>query len=112
VTNQLHTTEKTGSLDDLLLSVVDETMKQVFREAGTKVIYSYMENKCHLKLEEVAEKPQVFSAGLKRLLNSAGPVIEKMILKNLYRKLELEFVEKKDYEFPDYIKELRKKCGC
>jgi len=96
----------------LLLSVVDETMRQVFREAGIKVIYDFLENNSHLKREEIAEKPEVFSAGLERLMVSAAQMIENLILKNLYCKLGLEFAEKKGYEFSDYIKELRKRCSC
>ncbi|MFQ6032456.1 MAG: hypothetical protein ACE5K2_05990 [Candidatus Zixiibacteriota bacterium] len=112
MTKRLRTIEKTGRLGDLLLSVVNETLRQVFKEAGAKVIYSYIENKCHLKREEIAEKPEVFSAGLEKLLGSAAPVIENLILKKLYRKLGLEFEEKKGFEFLDYVKELRKRCGC
>jgi hypothetical protein len=112
VTKRVCTVEKTRSLDDLLPSVVDETLKHVFKEAGTNVIYSFIENKCHLKLEEITEKTEVFSAGLERLLSSGAPVIEKLILKNLYQKLELKFEEKRGYEFSDYIKELKEKCGC
>jgi len=108
VTKRLRTVEKTGSLDDLLLSVVDETLREVFREAGTKVIYGFLENNSHLKLEEIAEKPEVFSAGLERLMVSAARVIENSILKNLYSKLGLKFEEKEGYEFSDYVKELRK----
>jgi len=108
VTKRLRSVEKTGSLDDLLLIVVDETLREVFREAGTKVIYDFLGNNSHLKREEIAEKPEAFSAGLERLMVSAAPVIENSILKNLYSKLGLEFVEKEGYEFSDYIKELRK----
>ena len=99
--------EKTEKLADLFVSAVDETLKQVFKEAGTQVIYNFIENKCHLKCEEIAEKPEDFSAGLERLMVSAAAVIEKMILENLYSKLELKFVEKKGNEFSDYIKDLR-----
>jgi len=95
-------------LDDLLLEVVDETMKQVFKEEGTKAIYNYLANNSHLKLEEIAEKPEVFSAGLERLLTSAAQVIEILILKSLHRRLGLQFEKKKGYEFSDYVKELRK----
>jgi len=104
--------KRVGRLDDLLLSAVDETLKQVFREEGVKVIYDYLENKCHLRREQIFEKPQVFSADLERLLASASLVIEKMVLKNLFSKLELEFEERQGYEFLDYIRELREKCGC
>jgi len=97
------------TLDDLLLKVIDETLRQVFRETGTKVIYDYLTNNSHLKREEIAEKPEVFSAGLERLMVSAAPVIEKSILKNLYHKLGLKFEENEGYEFSDYIKELKKR---
>ena len=103
---------ETKKLDDILLKAIDETLKQVFVEAGTKAIYDYIENNCHLKREEIAEKPEVFSTGLERLLASAAPVIEKLILKKLHRKLELKFEEEKGYEFSDYIKDLREKHGC
>ena len=68
-----------ADLDDLLVSAVDETLKQVFREAGAKVVYNYLKNNSDLKLEEIAEKPQVFLASLRRLLGSGALVIEKMM---------------------------------
>jgi len=97
-------------LDDLLLSAVDETLKQVFKEEGVEVIYSFIENKCHLKRDEIAQKPEDFSAGLDRLLGSAAPVMEKLILQKLYDKLGLEFVEKDGFEFSGYVRELRERC--
>jgi len=107
MTARICAVEKMGSLDGLLLSAVDETMRRVFSEAGAKVIYDYLENSCYLKREEVAEKTEVFSAGLERLLGSGAPVIENLILKNLYRKIGLKFEEKPGYEFSDYIRELK-----
>jgi len=105
VTKSVRTVEKTRGLDDLLLSAVDETLKPVFREEGTRVIYDYLENNSHLKREKIAERPEVFSAGLETLMVSAAPVIEKSILKNLYCKLGFRFREKEGYEFSDYIKQ-------
>jgi len=105
VTKRLYAME---TLDDLLLKVIDDTMTQVFREQGTKVIYGFLANNSHLKREEIAEKPEVFSAGLEKLMVSAAQIIEKTVLKNLHRRVGLKFVEKEGYEFSDYIKELRK----
>jgi hypothetical protein len=104
--------KRTGSLDDLLLNVIDETLKHVFKEPGAKVIYDYLRDQCHLKREEIAEKPEVFSAGLERLLKSGAVLIEKMILINLSSQLQLKYEEKEGYEFSDYIRELREKFGC
>jgi len=108
VTKRFNTTEKTGSVDDLLFSVTYRTMKQVFKEEGTKVIRDYLENNSHFKLEEIGEEPKAFSAGLERLLGSGASVIEKLILKNLCRRLRLEYEEKEGYGFSDYVKELNK----
>jgi hypothetical protein len=106
VTKRLYAME---TLDDLLLKVIDDTMRQVFREEGTKIIYGFLANNSHLKREEIAEKPEVFSAGLEKLIVSAAQIIEKTVLKNLHRRVGLKFVEKEGYEFSDYIKELRKR---
>jgi hypothetical protein len=101
--------ERTQGLDSLLPSTVDETLKHVFKEAGAEVIYRFLGNKCHLKREEFAKKPEDFSAGFESLLGSAAPMIEKAILENLWFKLGLRFEEKEGYEFSDYIRELKGK---
>jgi len=107
VSNRLDVVEKGKDLNSFFAEAVDDTLKQIFKEDGAKVIYEFLENHSRLKLEEVADKPEVFSAILERLMVSAAHVIEKMILKNLYRRLGLKFEEKPGYEFPDYIRELR-----
>jgi len=99
-------------LNDLFLKAVDEGLKQVFKETGAQVIYSFIENKHHLKRESIAEKPEDFSACLEGLLGSAAPVIETLILKNLCSKLQLEYEEKNEYRFSDYVRELRERFGC
>ena len=107
VANRLNVVEKREDLNSHFAEVVDDTLKQIFKEDGAKVIYEFLENNSNCKLEEVADKPEVFSATLERLMVSATHVIERMILKNLYRRLGLKFEEKPGYEFPDYIRELR-----
>ena len=97
------------SLNNLLLDAVDETLRHVFKEEGANFILHYLESKCRLNRRRIAEEPEDFSAGLERFLGSAAPVIEKIILKTLYSKLELKFEEKEGYKFSDYVKELREK---
>ena len=95
-------------LDDCLLGTIDDVLRQVLGEESVKIIYKYIENISHLKREDIADRPQVFSTELKKLLGSGALLIERAILKNLYSRLQLEFKEKKDHDFSDYIKELRK----
>jgi len=94
---------------ELLLESIDSTVRLIFGESTSALIYTLTERQALLKREEIAEKPEVFSAGLEGLMVSAAPVIENLILKNLYSTLELEFEEKKGYEFHDYVKELSRR---
>jgi hypothetical protein len=103
----LKAVEKDNDWNNLFAETVDDTLKQIFKEDGARVIYKFLENQTCLKLEEVADNPKVFSASLERLMVSAARVIEKVILKNLYSKIGLKFKEKQGYEFSDYIRELR-----
>lgn len=93
--------------NSIFAEAVDDTLKQIFKEDGARVIYEFLENHTRLRLEDVADKPQVFSDSLERLMVSAARVIEKVILKNVYSKMGLKFKEKPGYEFSDYIKDLR-----
>lgn len=96
-------------LADLAVCAVHETIGYIFKEAGAKVIFDFLEKTYHLKLEEIVEKPEIFSAGFERLTVSAAFMMEKMILQNLYSKLDLNFEVKEGYKFADYIEELRRK---
>jgi len=97
------------SLNNLLLDAVDETLRHIFKEEGVRVIFACLEKKCHLNRRRIAEEPEDFSAGLDWLLSSARPMVEKLILENLYSKLELKFEEKQGHDFSDYMKELKEK---
>ena len=107
MSNRLDVVEKREDLNSYFAEVVDDTLKQIFKEDGAKVIYDFLENHASCRLEEVADRPEVFSATLERLMVSAAHVIERMILKNLYRRLGLKFEKKPGYDFSDYIRELR-----
>lgn len=103
--------KRTEEMDEMLFGATDETIRQIFGEVGAEFIRDFLESKCHLKMQEIAERPEVFSAGLKRILESGAIAIEKLILKNLYSRLSLKFECKKGYEFSDYIEELKEKCS-
>ncbi len=105
-------TEKDLKLDDLLAQVIDRTLNQIFKQPGTRVIYDYLERNQDLKISEITDKPELFSESMKKLLGSAAPVIEDLIIKNLCLQLNTEFENKDGYEFSLYIRELREKHHC
>ncbi len=94
---------------NLLLETVDETLEQIFTKDCAKTVHGFIKNNLHLTQEEIVEKPEVLSHGLRRLLGSGATVIEILIAKNLYQKVGLKFEKKKGYEFSDHVKELRKR---
>jgi hypothetical protein len=107
VSNRLDMVEKGRNISSYFVEAVDDTLKHVFKEDGARIIYEFLENHSCLKLEDAADKPEIFSATLEKLMVSAAHVVEKLILKNLYRRLGLEFEEKAGYGFADYIRELK-----
>jgi hypothetical protein len=96
------------NFDQLVLDSIDEALKHLFNETAAESIYAYMENMCNLKREDTVKKIDVFSTSLERLLGSGALVIENLILKILFSKVRLEFVERENYRFPDYIAKLKK----
>jgi PAS domain S-box-containing protein len=93
--------------DAMLLAVMDETLEQVFKGVGVQVIYASFEKNFQLKREDILKNPDVFSAGLERLLGSAAVVIEKLIIRNLCQRIGLDHEEKEGFQFSDRINELR-----
>ncbi|MCW3982078.1 MAG: hypothetical protein NWE81_03075 [Candidatus Bathyarchaeota archaeon] len=95
------------SFTDSLVTVISETLKQVFKEEGAAVIRGFLENASESRFRDIAENPEVFSASLKRMLGSGAPVVETLVLRNFCSRLGLAFEEKEDHSFPDYLKELK-----
>lgn len=107
VLNRRGAVKKWKEVRGFFAEAVDETLKQIFKEEGTQVIYDFLEKKSGLKLEEVADNPEALSASLETLMASATQVIEQTILKKVYSKTGLKFEEKSGYTFSDYVKELK-----
>ena len=50
---------KSEALDDLIFLVINETLNDIFKKAGTAIIYDYMERKFQLKREDIPRKPKI-----------------------------------------------------
>jgi len=94
---------KNEKIAEFLFIVVDDTLKQIFIGEDVETIYNFLEKKFHLRRVEIAENPEIFSTGLRRLMGKGALSIERAILKGLYSKLNLRFEEKKGYKFSDYL---------
>jgi len=107
-------TQQMNRKEDKISKIIDKVLKQVFGEEATHLIYRYLENKYCLKRDEIAEKIEVFAAGLEEFLRSGAYVIERKILEDIYsnygllRRLELERVQE-DSDFVSQVKSLMQK---
>lgn len=92
----------------LLVESVDESLDCVLGEIVRKAVYDALEKHHSIARNQIPKRLDDFTLGLE---NSFGVVpsktIGKVVIKRLYSKLGLEFVERADWRLPDYVKEAR-----
>lgn len=100
--------DKGKEFDRVFLDVVDEVFWQVFGETVSDTILLHLERHNGLSREEIPHNVEEFSSGLSELLGSGAHILERLVIKLLYSRFQLEYEEKEGYGFSDYVKELRK----
>lgn len=94
---------------ELLSRSMDDTMRRVFGESASELIYRLMERHVSLRREEIGEKIEAFYAYLEKLLGSEeAQVIRATSLRRLYLKLRREYEEVERYfSFLDELYEIK-----
>jgi len=84
--------------DVLLFEAIDDTIRLVFGEFASDLIYGFMERHVSLKRQEVGEKIEVFSSCLEKLLGSERAlIVQAASLKRLCLKLRREYEQVERY---------------
>jgi len=92
----------------LLLCAIDDGLKQIFKKAAMKTIYSYLDKQYSLKREDIPEKLDIFIQGLENFFESGAVVVRLVILKNLYSSLGLEVRHvQRDQNLVDCVERLK-----
>lgn len=91
----------------VLIEAVDNGLLTL-GESPRSAIYFHLERNWQLKKEEIPEKVEKFLEGLANIFGPGSRVVEKVIVKDLYTRLGLEFEEKMNFEFQDYVKQALK----
>ena len=86
---------------------VEKSLKQVFGETSTRLIYDYFESNHHLRREDIPENLEKFFSSLKDMYGFGARLLEKLVLKKLHTQLGLRYEEKEGYSLSDYIRELK-----
>ena len=97
------------SFERIILRTIDSILKKVLGEGVANIITVYAKKSNPSKWEENPEKVKFLVNALRDLVGLSSRTVENMILKNLYSLLELNFEEKANYDFFDYLRELRKR---
>ncbi len=99
---------RTQSFSQILLDSVDEGLSVLGNEPR-QAIYQYLATIHSLDREQVPDKVDEFSSGLKKALGSASRVIERLILKKLFQRIGSTFREVPDLEFADYVRDAKRR---
>lgn len=107
-------TQEASRKEGRISRIVDKVLVQVFGEEAARLIYRHLECNYAVRRDEVAEKIDVFAAGLEEFLRSGAYVVERKILEDIYssygllRRLELERMQEEG-DFASQVKQLIRK---
>lgn len=93
---------KKMDFDKTLLEAVDYALL-AFGESPREAIYYHLNKTFKLQKEDIPEDTDKFSHALNTIFGPGAEVIEKLIVKNLYNRLNLDFEENATLEITDYI---------
>ena len=96
------------SFNELLLDCIAEGLSVLGNEPK-QAVYQYLSSIHALDREQIPEKVDEFSAGMRKALGSASKVIERLILKKLFQKLGSNFRETSNLEFIDYVMDAKRR---
>ena len=83
---------------DLFSEAMGVTVREVFGESASELIYTFMEKHARLKREEIGEKIGTFSAYLEKLLGSErAQILQAAGLKYLCLRLKREYEDVEKY---------------
>ena len=92
---------------EVLLQAIDDGLL-VPGEIVRAAIYDRVERSYQLRREEIPENLELFHKALGDLLAAGSEVLERLIAKNLYRRLDLNFNQHENWTLLDYVDEAKK----
>jgi len=93
-----------------LLEAVDYGL-MVLGERVRQAIYDRIEKSHGLKREEIHEKLDVFHEALASALGVGARPVERLIARNLYQRLGLNFTSRDNWTIVDYVEHAKRTAG-
>jgi len=96
--------------DSLLLESIDESVRGVLGEGPLQAMFYSLEKHLGLRREEIPRRLGDFERGLVDLFGRrSAPVIIRIIVRNLSRKLEIPYYQRSDCNFQTYVEECKRR---
>jgi hypothetical protein len=98
----------TPDFDRLLVESLDESFAAILGEIPKKTVYDVLQKNHSIARNRIPERLNEFTVALETVFGAASSrVLERIIVKGLYSKLGLTYVERPDWRFFDYVAEAR-----
>ena|SRR5437868_565812 len=90
-----------NGFEELFEDTIMNSIRDLLGESSMRAILY------HLSLERVASDPQAFDKKLRELLNAPATIIEEVIIKDLFKRLDLLYSPKGAFDFQRYASAAR-----
>jgi hypothetical protein len=103
-----HDTTSEREFHRLLIESLDESAAMVLGEIARKAVYEVLEKKYGIERNRIPERLNELTSAFEAIFGPApSNTIVRAIVKRLYSKLGLTFVEIPDWRLPDYVRETK-----
>jgi len=92
----------------MLVESLNESFAAILGEIPKKTVYDILEKKYTIAVNRIPERLNEFTAALETLFGvTPSKAIVRIIVKRLYSKLGLTYVERPDWRLADYVNEAK-----
>lgn len=103
-----HSRTSEHDFNSLLIESLDESVAMVLGEIAKRAVYETIDKNYNIARSHIPEKLNEFTMALEAIFGvTASKTMTRVIIKRLYSKLGLTFVERPDWRLPDYATEAR-----
>ena len=96
------------NFDEKLAAVIDETIVDLFGSSVLQVLHKHLVDYCKVSPQELASRLDMLSEILEIAFGeSAARTIERIIARNFFSRIGMQFVANEHYGLQDYLEEAR-----
>jgi len=100
------------TFEAILLEVVDQSSLMLLGKSGRAATYFHIESIFHLPKQEIPQRLEDFSKAVRKIFGVGGQLIEQQILKELCKRLGVNYQWVKGNKFRIAVDKVRKLSSC